>query len=189
MRGDADHEARHSGGMIFCAEYGLHFAKDGDHWRCIEQPDLVMLSGPERYRVGGLTLGSLYEAMRHLRVRRGIRPETGEQRLAVAASADPRCYRRRSCSPIDPLPLGDEPNDPLRLLHPAKSVGPPPRTASGIRCTNVQGLRAPQGERRREHQHIVGAVGESQRWAHRVSLGEFSRSRTKRGDAGQGSAA
>ena len=38
--------------MILCAEYGLHFAKEDDHWRCVEYPDLLMLPGPERYSVG-----------------------------------------------------------------------------------------------------------------------------------------
>jgi hypothetical protein len=33
MRRDARHAAGQAGGMIFCAEYGLHFGKDGDHWR------------------------------------------------------------------------------------------------------------------------------------------------------------
>jgi hypothetical protein len=45
------------------AEYGLHFAKDGDHWCCVEYPDLVMLRGPERYRVGERTFGSLGKAL------------------------------------------------------------------------------------------------------------------------------
>ena len=54
--------------MIFCAEYGLHFTRDGDHWRCVEYPDLLMLPG-ERYRVGDRTVGSLDEALRHLDAR------------------------------------------------------------------------------------------------------------------------
>ena len=45
MRGDTDHGARHACNMILCAEYGLHFAKEGNHWRCIELPELVMLRG------------------------------------------------------------------------------------------------------------------------------------------------
>jgi hypothetical protein len=55
--------------MILCAVYGLHFAKDGDHWRCVEYPDLVMLRGLERYRVGERTFGSLDEVLRHLEAR------------------------------------------------------------------------------------------------------------------------
>jgi hypothetical protein len=31
--------------MILCAEYGLHFTREGDHWRCVEWPDLMMLRG------------------------------------------------------------------------------------------------------------------------------------------------
>jgi hypothetical protein len=45
-------------GMILVAEYGLHFAKSGDHWRCVEWPGLVMLRGG-RYRVGELENESL----------------------------------------------------------------------------------------------------------------------------------
>ena len=52
--------------MILCAEYGLRSAKEADHWRCIELPDVVMLRGVERYRVGDRTFGSLDEALRHL---------------------------------------------------------------------------------------------------------------------------
>ena len=51
--------------MIFCAEYGLHFAREGDHWRNVEYPDLLMLR-VERYRAGERTFGSLDEALRHL---------------------------------------------------------------------------------------------------------------------------
>jgi hypothetical protein len=51
--------------MILCAEYGLHFAKYGDHWRGVEYPDKVMLPG-ERYPVGAVTFGSLGEALRHV---------------------------------------------------------------------------------------------------------------------------
>jgi hypothetical protein len=34
---------------MILTEQRLHFAKEGDHWRCVEHPDLVMLRG-ERYR-------------------------------------------------------------------------------------------------------------------------------------------
>jgi hypothetical protein len=30
---------------MILTEHGLHFAKDGDHWRCVEHPDLLMLRG------------------------------------------------------------------------------------------------------------------------------------------------
>jgi hypothetical protein len=43
--------------MIFCAEYSLNFSKDGDHWRCVEWPEVVMLHG-ERYRLGERRFGS-----------------------------------------------------------------------------------------------------------------------------------
>ena len=58
--------------MILCAEYGLHFAKEGDHWRCVEYPDLLMLRG-ERYPVGERTFGSLDDAPWHLEVRGSTR--------------------------------------------------------------------------------------------------------------------
>jgi hypothetical protein len=28
--------------MILCAGCGLHFAEDGDHWCCVEWPDLLV---------------------------------------------------------------------------------------------------------------------------------------------------
>jgi hypothetical protein len=45
---------------VIFTEYGLHFAKDGDHWRCVDWPELVMLCG-ERYQLNETTLvtGSL----------------------------------------------------------------------------------------------------------------------------------
>jgi hypothetical protein len=54
--------------MIY-TEDGLRFAKDSEHWICVEYPDLLMLPG-ERYRVGERTVGSLDEALRHLDARR-----------------------------------------------------------------------------------------------------------------------
>jgi len=42
---------------MILTEYGLHFAKDGDRWRCVEHPELVMLRG-ERRRVGEREHGS-----------------------------------------------------------------------------------------------------------------------------------
>ena len=60
--------------MILCAEYGLHFAKEDDHWRCVEYPDLLMLPGPERYRVGERTFASLDEALRHRKASEGTSP-------------------------------------------------------------------------------------------------------------------
>jgi hypothetical protein len=65
MRGDTWSAFGQAHPMILCAEYGLHFAKEGDHWRCAEYPDLVMLLG-NRYRVGDRTFCTLCEAMRHL---------------------------------------------------------------------------------------------------------------------------
>jgi hypothetical protein len=44
VRGDARYGAWHAGGMIL-TEYGLHFANESHHWRCVEWPDLVMVRG------------------------------------------------------------------------------------------------------------------------------------------------
>jgi len=38
MRGDTGPVFGQAPRMILCAEYGLHFAKDGDRWRCVEYP-------------------------------------------------------------------------------------------------------------------------------------------------------
>jgi hypothetical protein len=43
--------------MILCAEHGLRFAKEGDHWRCVEHPGLVMLRG-DRYQLNDATLAT-----------------------------------------------------------------------------------------------------------------------------------
>jgi hypothetical protein len=61
MRGDAHHAARQAHPMILCAEYELHFAKDGDHWRCVEWPELRALPG-ERYRFGEREFATLDSA-------------------------------------------------------------------------------------------------------------------------------
>jgi hypothetical protein len=51
---------------MILTEQGLRFAKHGDHWRCVEHPDLVMLCG-ERYRVREREYGSLDEMQDELR--------------------------------------------------------------------------------------------------------------------------
>ena len=61
--------------MILCAEVGLQFAKDGDHWRCVEHPGLVMLRG-DHYRVWERAFGSVDEALRHLAAREAINPRS-----------------------------------------------------------------------------------------------------------------
>ena len=70
MRGDTGPAFGQAHPMILVAEYGLHFAKEGDLWRCVELTDVVMLPGPERYRVGDDTFASLDEALRHREARR-----------------------------------------------------------------------------------------------------------------------
>jgi hypothetical protein len=51
----------------------MHFAKDGDHWRCVEHPGLLALRD-ERYRVGERTFASLGEALRHVNASEGFNP-------------------------------------------------------------------------------------------------------------------
>lgn len=58
---------RHGGGMSL-TENGLYFNKEGDHWRCVERPALLMLRGGG-YWAADLTVGSLDEALRHLEAR------------------------------------------------------------------------------------------------------------------------
>jgi len=65
MRGDTWPVFGQANRIIFCAEYGLHSIKDGDHWRCVELPDVVMLRG-ERYRLGDREFATLTEALRTL---------------------------------------------------------------------------------------------------------------------------
>jgi hypothetical protein len=47
---------------MILTEYGLHFAREGDRWRCVERPELVMLHGG-RYQVEGLEFDPLVEAL------------------------------------------------------------------------------------------------------------------------------
>ena len=58
MRGDTGPVFGQAPRMILCAEYGLRFAKEGDLWRCVEYPELLMLPGPERHRVADRSFGS-----------------------------------------------------------------------------------------------------------------------------------
>jgi hypothetical protein len=48
---------------VIQTEYGLHFRGEGDRWRCVELPELVMLRGG-RYQVEGLEFDPLVEALR-----------------------------------------------------------------------------------------------------------------------------
>jgi hypothetical protein len=45
-------------------EYGLHFRKDGDRWRCVERPGLAMPQGGG-YGVEGRKFDTLAEAVAH----------------------------------------------------------------------------------------------------------------------------
>jgi hypothetical protein len=42
---------------VIFTEHGLHFAKEGDHWRCVEHPELVVLRG-ECYQLNETTLAT-----------------------------------------------------------------------------------------------------------------------------------
>jgi len=64
MRGDTGSAFGQAHRMILCAEYGLHFARDGDRGRCVEYPSLLMLRGDGGYRVGDRIFGSFDEALR-----------------------------------------------------------------------------------------------------------------------------
>ena len=79
-RSDARQGAWQAHAMSLSAEDGRRFAKDADHWRCVEYTGLLILPGPERYRVGERIFGSLGEALRHL--------EAGSRVLADEASCD-----------------------------------------------------------------------------------------------------
>jgi hypothetical protein len=65
MRGDTGPTFGTAHRINVCAEYGLHFRKDGDHWRCVELPELLMVPC-KRYRVGDCEFATLGEAVRHL---------------------------------------------------------------------------------------------------------------------------
>jgi hypothetical protein len=67
MRGDTGPAFGQAHRMIL-TEYGLHFAKDGDHWRCVEWPALTMLPG-DRYEVDGQGFNSLAGAIGRARRR------------------------------------------------------------------------------------------------------------------------
>jgi hypothetical protein len=47
---------------MILTELGLHFRKDGDRWRCVERPELVMLRSGG-YEVDGQGFNSLAEAV------------------------------------------------------------------------------------------------------------------------------
>jgi hypothetical protein len=51
---------------VILTEFGLHFTREGDHWRCVEHPALVMLPG-DRYEVEGREFDTLAEAAQTLR--------------------------------------------------------------------------------------------------------------------------
>jgi len=85
MRGDARRAPSHAPGMIL-TEYGLHFAKEGDRWRCGEYPDLVMLRGGG-YEVNVREFDSLAEARAKTEPSAVRLPEAWRGRCGAAAGA------------------------------------------------------------------------------------------------------
>jgi hypothetical protein len=48
----------------------LQFQRDGDRWRCVEHPDLLMLGGAGRFAIAGkedTTFGDVQEALARLK--------------------------------------------------------------------------------------------------------------------------
>lgn len=48
---------------MILTEYGLHFAKEADHWRRVEHPALLMLRSPDGYRAGQQSFATLDAAI------------------------------------------------------------------------------------------------------------------------------
>lgn len=56
-------------------EHGLRFRREGDRWRCVEHPELVMLSGAGLFAIAGdedTTYGDVQEALARLRRERAV---------------------------------------------------------------------------------------------------------------------
>lgn len=49
---------------MILTEYGLHSTREGDRWRCVEWPGLVMRG--DRYEGEGREFDALAEVLRHL---------------------------------------------------------------------------------------------------------------------------
>ena len=55
---------------MIVTEHGLQFQRDGDRWRCVEHPDLLMLGGAGRFAIAGeedTTFGDVQEALAFLK--------------------------------------------------------------------------------------------------------------------------
>jgi hypothetical protein len=72
---------------MILTEAGIRFTHEGNHWRCVEYPDLLMLRG-ERYCVGDREFTTLGEAVRHLSGAAAVSSSAGD-----SASWEKRCSR------------------------------------------------------------------------------------------------
>lgn len=60
---------------MIVTEHGLRFRRDGDQWRCVEHPELLMLSGVGQFTLAGdedRTFGDAQEALAHLKRNRAV---------------------------------------------------------------------------------------------------------------------
>jgi len=55
---------------MIVTEHGLQFHRDGDRWRCVEHPELLMLSGVGLFAIAGeedTTYSDVQEALARLK--------------------------------------------------------------------------------------------------------------------------
>ncbi len=60
---------------MIVTEHGLQFRREGDRWRCVEHPDLLMLSGAGLYAIAGdedRTFSDVLEALACLKRNRAV---------------------------------------------------------------------------------------------------------------------
>jgi len=97
---------------VILTEYGLHFRKDGDRWRCVERPDLLMLPG-DRYTVDGQGFNSLAEAVRQAiqRVQARDIPEDHRQAWVAEIEAAYRAARAGLTHSVELRALGRRASD------------------------------------------------------------------------------
>ena len=60
---------------MIVTEHGLQFRRDGECWRCVEHPELVMLGGAGLYALAGeddRTFSDVKEALACLRRNRAV---------------------------------------------------------------------------------------------------------------------
>jgi hypothetical protein len=60
---------------MIVTEHGLQFRREGNRWRCVEHPELLMLGGVGLYALAGeedRTFGDLQEALACLKRNRAV---------------------------------------------------------------------------------------------------------------------